>query len=54
MTGSINYQTTIATVSPLFYLELNIRLNNIPENSLEQQCLAPTSKTVRGLGYLVQ
>jgi len=32
----------IATVSPLFLLVLNIRLNNIPENSLEPQCLAPT------------
>jgi len=40
----LGQQTTklfIATVSSLFYLILNIRLNNIPENSSEPQCLAP-------------
>jgi len=39
----IGQQTTkplIATVFPLCYLILNIRLNNIPENSSEPQCLA--------------
>jgi len=54
MTGSTNYYTTIATDSPLYCLVLNIRLNDIPENSSEQQCLATTSNTVRGLGYLVR
>jgi len=40
----LGQQTTklqIATVSPPLYLVLNIRLNNIPENSSQQQCLAP-------------
>jgi len=39
----LGQQTTkllIATVYPLFYLDLHIRLNNIPENSSEPQCFA--------------
>jgi len=40
-------QTTkllLATVSPLFYLVLNIRLNIIPWNSSEPLYLAPNQK----------
>jgi len=33
--GQQTTKTTIATVSPLFYLHLNIRLNDIPENLSE-------------------
>jgi len=57
MTGQ---QTTvlIATVSPLLYLVLKIRLNKFePENlKIRQKSRAwlTTSNTVRGLGYLVQ
>jgi len=40
MTGQQTTKLFIATVSPLFYLVLKIRLSNIPENSSEQQCLA--------------
>jgi len=50
--AGLGQQTTkilIATVLPLFYLILNIRLSNTPENSSEPQCLAPTSSTLRGL-----
>jgi len=39
--GQQNTKLLIATVSPLLYLVLNIRLNNIPDNSSEQHCLAP-------------
>jgi len=46
-------QTTkllITTVSLPFYLILNIRLNNIPENSSEHSFWLPTSNTLRNLG----
>jgi len=40
MTGQQTTKLLIATVSPLLYLVLKTRLNNIPKNSSEQQCLA--------------
>jgi len=38
--GQQTIKLLIATVSPLFYLILNTRHYNIPENSSEPQCLA--------------
>jgi len=45
-------QTTkiITNVYPPFYLILNIRLNNIPENSSEHSFWLPSSNTLRNLG----
>jgi len=45
-------QTTkiITNVSPPFYLILNIRLYNIPENSSEHSFWLPSSNTLRNLG----
>jgi len=40
MTGQQTTKVFIATVSRLLYLVLKIWLNNIPENSSVQQCLA--------------
>ena len=49
----LNKQITkllITTVFPPFHLILNIRLNNIPENSSDRSVWLPTSNTLRNLG----
>jgi len=47
----LGQQTTkllITTFSLLFYFVLNIRLNNIPENSSKPQCLVPKLSVALG------